>query len=132
MKNYLDFSKITDNNNKLIGVLNFNSMIPVDESVLTVLDINIKKSDTPATSHYKTLARKELEWCRKNQDAIVSKANKLYKMVTETPEKNRNLTRRCCDFKKLENELMRYLEKNKNENEKLSKTVTTTVRKGRK
>jgi hypothetical protein len=31
-----------------------------------------------------------------------NKANKLYSIVTETPEKHKNLVHRCCDFKKLE------------------------------
>lgn len=42
-------------------------------------------------------------------------------MITETPEKSRNLTRRCCNFKKLEEVLQKYnenLKKLKNSNER--------------
>ena len=45
---------------------------------------------------------KNIDWCNDNFDAITIKAEKLYKIVTETPDKMKNLTKRCCDFKKLE------------------------------
>ena len=35
-------------------------------------------------------------------------------MITEAPDKNRNLVRRCCDFKKLEEVLQKKLEKEQN------------------
>lgn len=47
----------------------------------------------------------QLDWCNDNFDVITIKAEKLYKIVTETPDKMKNLTRRCCDFKKLEHVL---------------------------
>ena len=110
MKNDVDFTKIYDND-KLLGVLNFNNMIPVDESVLIPLNLHIEKGDTPDVIHYKKLTEKQLNWCQQNQDAIISKANKLYKIVVFTPEKSRNLTRRCCNFRKLEEVLLKRLEK---------------------
>ena len=57
------------------------------------------------------MTAKQLNWCQQNQDAIVIKANKLYGIITQTPEKSRNLTRRCCDFKKLEEVLEKRLAK---------------------
>ncbi len=108
MKNDVDFTKIYDKN-KLLGVLNFNNMIPVDESVIKLFDLHIKSTDSPETAHYKKMAIKQLNWCQQNQNAIVIKANKLYNMVTLTPEKSRNITRRCCDFKKLEAILEKYI-----------------------
>ncbi|MCH5196175.1 MAG: type III toxin-antitoxin system ToxN/AbiQ family toxin [Oscillospiraceae bacterium] len=102
MKNDVDFTKMFDDQNKLIGVLNFNNMIPVDESVLIPFNLEKAKNDTPEIIHYKKMVKKQLNWCQKNQNSIVSKANKLYYLVTETPEKYIYLTRRCCDFKKLE------------------------------
>jgi protein AbiQ len=101
MNNDKDFSKIIVED-KLIGVLNFNCMIPVDDSVLTVLDLRTNPSDTLADKHYKIMCFKQLLWCRANQKTIENKANKLYSIVTETPEKHKNLVHRCCDFKKLE------------------------------
>ncbi len=110
MKNDVDFTKIYDKD-KLLGVLNFNNMIPVDESVLIHVDLRIKSTDSPETAHYKKMSAKQLNWCQQNQDAIVTKANKLYKIITKTPEKSRSLTRRCCDFKKLEVVLEKRLAK---------------------
>ena len=45
-------------------------------------------------------------------DIISNRANKLYNKVTLTPEKDRNLTRRCCNFKRLEQVLSKLLGKN--------------------
>lgn len=53
----------------------------------------------------------ELKWCRDNVAVISNRANKLYTKITQTPEKDRNLTRRCCDFKKLESVLEKWLSK---------------------
>lgn len=110
MKNDVDFTKIYDKD-KLLGALNFNNMIPVDESVLRPLELRIKSTDSPITTHYKKMTAKQLNWCQQNQDAIVIKANKLYRIITQNPEKSRNLTRRCCDFRKLETVLSKRLAK---------------------
>ena len=100
MKNDVDFMKILDGE-KLIGVLNFNNMIPVDESCIIPLDLRITERDDAATKKYKKMAAKQLNWCQHNQESIVKKANKLYMMVQS--EKVRKIKkRRCCDFKKLE------------------------------
>ncbi|MCR4591066.1 MAG: type III toxin-antitoxin system ToxN/AbiQ family toxin, partial [Lachnospiraceae bacterium] len=72
MKNDVDFSRIFDGE-KLIGVLNFNNMIPVDDGVIRLLDVKIKKNDMDAEKAYKILCAKELDWVQKNQDAIVKK-----------------------------------------------------------
>jgi protein AbiQ len=110
MKNDKDFSRMFDKGNKLIGCLNFNNMIPVDDSVLLPIDMRVHKSDSIGEQAYKALLNDQLDWCNDNLEAITSKACKLYKIVTETPDKMKNLTRRCCDFKKLE----QVLEKRKN------------------
>ncbi len=80
MKNDVDFMKILDGE-KLIGVLNFNNMIPVDESCIIPLDLRITERDDAATKKYKKMASKQLNWCQHNQESIVKKANKLYMMV---------------------------------------------------
>ena len=109
MKNDVDFSKIYDGDGKLIGVLNFNLMIPVNYRVLTYINLKAKPWDTYEEQAYKSLMTDQLDWCQLNENAIVTKANKLYKMITVTPEKSRMLTRRCCDFLKLEKVLESYL-----------------------
>ena len=100
MKNDVDFTKILDGE-KLIGVMNFNNMIPVDESCIAPLNLRIGGNDDAATKNYKKMAAKQLDWCQHNQDAIVRKANKLYVLV-QSDKVSGYLKRRCCDFKKLE------------------------------
>ena len=102
MKNDKDFSKVYDKHGKLIGCLNFNNMIPVNNEVIIPIDIKIRPSDSAEDRYYKQLLDNQLDWCNDNIENITKKANKLYKIITETPEKSHNLTKRCCDFKKLE------------------------------
>lgn len=106
MKNDVDFTKILDGE-KLIGVLNFNNMIPVDESCIIPLNLQITGEDDGATRHYKKMAAKQLDWCQHNRDAIIKKANKLYLMV-QSDKVSGLLKRRCCNFKVLENVLQRW------------------------
>ncbi len=110
MKNDVDFTRIFDGE-KLMGVMNFNNMIPVDESVITKMDLRIKKNESSSEKAYKILCAKELDWIQKNQDAIVKKANKLYRMIT-TGEANNLLRNRCVDFKKLEEVLQKRISRN--------------------
>jgi len=100
MKNDIDFSKIFDGK-KLIGILNFNNMIPIDDSLIKPLNVKINRNDSPENRAYKILCTKELDWIQKNQDAIVKKANKLYKIMI-SGRANNNLKKRCLDFIKLE------------------------------
>lgn len=102
MKNDKDFTRMFDKNNKLIGCLNFNNMIPVDDVVLLAVDMKISNEDNPKTKFYKALLNDQLDWCNDHYMDITNKAEKLYKIVTETPDKMKSLTRRCCNFKKLE------------------------------
>lgn len=102
MKNASDFSKIIDKNGKLIGVINFNNMIPVTESAVRRINLSANKNDDPSAARYKALLNDQLDWCNDNSELIVRKANRLYELVTEHPERSRNLVRRCCDFKRLE------------------------------
>ncbi|WP_295209812.1 type III toxin-antitoxin system ToxN/AbiQ family toxin [Ruminococcus sp.] len=110
MKNDIDFMRINVDG-KLLGVLNFNNMIPVDERFLIPVELRITRKDSSENTHYKKMAVKQLNWCQQNQDLIVTKANKLYHIVTETPDKMRMVTKRCCNFKKLEAVLEKRLEK---------------------
>lgn len=54
MKNDVDFMKIMDGE-KLIGVLNFNNMISVDESCTIPLNLRIVGKDDAATKRYEKL-----------------------------------------------------------------------------
>ncbi len=108
-KNDVDFTRIFDGE-KLISVLNFNNMIPVDDKYITRIDLKPSPNDNFSLANYKKLCIKEIEWCRKNHDAIVRKANKLYYLV-QKPNCSVMLKKRCNDFKKLETVLEKLLQK---------------------
>jgi len=108
MKADKDFSKIIDKNGRLIGVLNFNNMIPVDDSVLLPVDLKVRPSDDAAARFYKGLLNDQLDWCNENRESIARKASKLYRIVIESPECARSLVGRCCDFRKLEEVLANW------------------------
>ena len=111
MKNDVDFTKIMDGE-KLIGVLNFNNMIPVADSCITPLNLRITGKDTAAEKNYKKMAAKQLDWCQHNQAAIIKKANRLYKMM-ESEAINSFLKQRCCNFRKLEKVLEKWAERSR-------------------
>ena len=107
MKNDVDFSKVFDPHGTLIGVLNFNNMIPVRQDVIIPLDIKIHANDSPSTVHYKKLTMNQLTFCRQNQEAIITKANKLHKMITDG-KVSHLLRKRCCNYTALEQALDKF------------------------
>ncbi len=100
MKNDIDFMRIFDGK-KLIGIMNLNNMIPVDDSVIQPLNISPTVDDSLAERAYKILCAKELDWIRKNQNVIINRANKLYRMIGSGTA-SQGLKKRCLDFVKLE------------------------------
>lgn len=114
IKVYDDSKKNNDGTFKLLSVLNINNMIPVSEKVISKVNLNISNSDSTPEKMQKILLQKELKWCRNNFDLIERRARKVYDQVINSPDKNRNLVRRCCDFKKLEEVLQKKLEKEQN------------------
>lgn len=114
-KSQIDFIKIFDERaemkggqEKLIGVLNINNMIPVADSVIRKADLKLYGTDAPEVRRRKVLMQKQLKWCREHSDIIVNRSNKVYKLITEEPDKNRNLTKRCNQFIELEQLLDQY------------------------
>lgn len=104
-----DFDKIFDKKGKLLGVLNYNLMIPVEDKQLIKVNLKEDKRDTLAEKHYKQLCIDELAWCRKNAETIINKANCLYNLcIGESNYKGKN---RCLDFEKLEKACSRYNDK---------------------
>lgn len=100
MKPRADFDKIFDRKGKLIGVLNYNLMIPVEETQIYKVNLKTDPNDPVSERHYKQLCIDELAWCRKNQEIIVNKANCLYNLCRgESGYKGKT---RCLDFAKLE------------------------------
>ncbi len=107
MKNDIDFHKMLDDKGKIIGVLDINNMIPVRKDLLKRVDISNKTGDLPETKRYKELVSNQLNYCRKNQDIIIKKANKLYKM-TKSKNISKQLKQRCLNWGKLESILERF------------------------
>ena len=106
MKARADFDKIVDKHGKLIGVLNYNLMIPVEMPQLIDVDLRPDKRDTVGEKHYKQLCIDELTWCRKNQETIVNKANVLYSLCEDASGYKGK--ERCLDFKRLETVCDKY------------------------
>ena len=105
MRNSMDFSKIEVNGN-LLGVLNFNLMIPIEEAQLQIVDTTIFKRDRDNIKYYKKLCTQELEWCQTNSEVICNKANVLYKKyISNESFTGRN---RCLNFPRLEAACKKY------------------------
>lgn len=101
-----DFDKIIDKHGKLLGVLNYNLMIPVEEPQLIKVDLKPNKSDSTSDRYYKQLCIDEINWCRKHAEIIINKANCLYQLCMG--ESNYKGKDRCLDFKRLERECEKY------------------------
>ena len=71
-----------------------------------ILSLKSNKDDSARDKHYQQLCIDELNWCRKNADIIINKANCLYRLCTE--ESNYKGKSRCLDFKRLETECEKY------------------------
>ena len=105
MKNSLDFSKI-EVQGKLLGVLNFNLMIPVEGEQLQIVDTTIFRRDRENIRYYKHLCQQELEWCQDNSEIICNKANVLYKKYMGGEKFSGR--ERCLNFPKLEDICLKY------------------------
>lgn len=107
LKAKLDFLKIDGGK---LGAINFNNMIPVTE--FNIIKINLNKEQvTNSEKQYIILLKKQLRWLNRNSDKLYGRSKKLYdKYLNGTLDKN--IMKRCCDFKLLEEKCMLY---NKNE-----------------
>ena len=106
MSNNITFRKITDQEGKIIGVLNINNMIPVKEEYLIPFDMKISPSDDERQRKYKEHCMKELEWCREHEEEIVMLARELHRIVcSNQPFKKRGI---CPDYRLLEKECDKF------------------------
>lgn len=103
MKNTLDFFKIKDGE---LGAVNFNNMIPVNESNYSLVDLN-KETLTIAELKYQKLLKEQLDWLNANYKQVKNKSFKLYQLYSngKLPE---NIRARCCNFKLLEEKCVEY------------------------
>lgn len=105
MRNSMDFSKIVVDG-KLLGVLNFNLMIPVEEAQLQPVNLRVYKRDREAVISYKGLCQKELDWCCAHSELICNKSNVLYRLYISGKDfRGRD---RCLNFGKMESACCAY------------------------
>ena len=114
MRDKIDFKKIVYQG-ELIGVLNFNLMIPVEDSLIQKVDTQIRKHDNTDTKKKKELLIKELEWCNEHSRDLVNTANVLYmKYISDESFAARE---QCLDFKRMEATCKKFIEKTNNMNQ---------------
>ena len=114
MKDSIDFMKIRDKNGKILGVLNFNNMIPVLDTEICILrydeiskfrKFNNKKEEI----QYISLLDVELNIINSKMETIIKNTNKLY--MLNISDKSSKLAKRCCDFRLLEEKARLYNKK---------------------
>ena len=106
MKTNIDFFKIDKGN---LGIINFNNMIPVINNDLcrNKLDLEmLSKSLNTDDIKYFRLLKNQLEYCEKNKNIILAKAEKIYNIFTKNLDKlsesQKKMYRRVNNFKVLE------------------------------
>ena len=106
MKTNIDFFKIDKGN---LGIINFNNMIPVinNDICRNKLDLEmLSKSLNTDDIKYFILLKNQLEYCGKNKNIILAKAEKIYDIFTKNLDKlsesQKKMYRRVNNFKVLE------------------------------
>lgn len=87
MKTNIDFFKIDKGK---LGIINFNNMIPVINNDLcrNKLDLEmLSKSLNTDDIKYFRLLKNQLEYCEKNKNIILAKAEKIYNIFTKNLDK---------------------------------------------
>jgi protein AbiQ len=105
MRNSIDFKKI-EVDGELIGVLNFNLMIPVEDAQLNKIDTTLRKHDNADTKRRKECLIKELKWCNEHERDLVNTARVLYQKYNS--EDSFSARKQCIDFKRMEKECEKY------------------------
>lgn len=105
---WIDVDKQTENSGKKVyhiwSAIDLKKMIPVVDSVITEVDINIESKDTIENIKYKNLLINEYNFCLKIIDKILIKASRVYEKQTKTKKG----LKFCCDFKALEKFVVQY------------------------
>lgn len=110
MNEDIDFIKISEND-RILGVLNLNNMIPIDNDSVK----NLKYSEIEKYRNFKTnkekslyisLLNMELELINSRIEKIKANAFKLYNEKNNRP--NSKISKRCYDFKVLEEKCRKY------------------------
>jgi protein AbiQ len=93
---------IKDANGKDVASIRFSFMIPVPPNV-----VSIKKISDEPSEKYRILLNMELQFCRRNANAIFSRARFVYESVTI--KKDPFMVKNCCDFTVLEAACVEYM-----------------------
>jgi protein AbiQ len=108
MRDKIDFKKIMCEGS-LIGVLNFNLMIPVEEAQIQRIDTKIRRHDNADTKKKKQLLIRELEWCNNHKRDLINTANVLYQKYISGEKFSAK--EQCLDFRRMEQECRNYNER---------------------
>lgn len=113
IKESMDFIKLMKED-KIIGVLNLNNMIPISDNNVQALKYkDIEKyrdfSDDVEKRLYIAFLSFELDLINDKIEKIKKNAEKLYKEKFKHPKSN--VSKRCCDFKLLEEKCLIYEQK---------------------
>lgn len=105
MRDKIDFKKIVYEG-ELLGVLNFNLMIPVEDAQIHKIDTIIHKHDNQDTKRKKERLIKELKWCNEHERDLRNTARVLYKKYVDGDDFSAR--KQCIDFKRMETECEKY------------------------
>ncbi|MBQ9659133.1 MAG: type III toxin-antitoxin system ToxN/AbiQ family toxin [Clostridia bacterium] len=110
MNEDMDFIKIMEND-RILGVLNLNNMIPIDNENVRILKYKeideYRKFKNDKEKHlYISFLSFELGLINDKIDKIKSNAVELYNEKINRP--NSKISKRCCDFKLLEEKCREY------------------------
>lgn len=103
LKSKLDFLKIK---NGELGAINFNNMLPVTSKNIIKLDLD-KEALTKSEEKYTKLLKEQLYWLNRNSDKLYGRSKKLYDKYSNGTL-NKNIVKRCCNFKLLEDKCREY------------------------
>ena len=101
---YIGESKLNHPIKHIISAIDLKKMIPIVDSVITMVDIVHKEDDDIATKKYKDLLNKEYRFCIGILDKILKKASSVYDKQTKTKKG----IKFCCDLKTLEKFIDNY------------------------
>jgi len=107
LKTKLDFLKI---DNGKLGAINFNNMLPVTEKNIVKLDLD-KECLTNSEEKYIKLLKEQIYWLNRNDEKIYGRSKKLYDKYV-SGKLDSSITKRCCNFKLLEEKCIEYNKNN--------------------
>lgn len=93
-----------------LGAIRLNSMLPVPNEFVKTMDLQ-KYCLTDVELKYQNMLKKQIRWINNNVEKITEKAQRLHTSYcngTLSPY----FTQFCCDFKLLEEQCMKFMEKN--------------------